>query len=274
MKFLLTNMDRLDRFAILMICLAHAKKASVKQRPSLCLYSNWEMKSICLGPEPRMTRSMQTHLPQNKGDNELQGACGILMCMKPCKKIKKTRYWKFRGSIHSNHHHICHAKWREQFMKKRCPQPLITPPIFPSKFQRWKLRQVKIVTFSGQKCVASRLAKLTGHYCVWGSSARRCFSSARCHVIILFLATNSSPTLVGEMCMCSEKRVFNRTRPTMSQNLCACEAGLRSNCESPRRLERPPHWEGEGSAGRMTFTCNTSSDLDPLCDWLIGIPRY
>ena len=191
--------------------------------------------------------------------------CRTFMCFQPCEQIKKKRLL-FMGIF--------------EIPSIAIITTFIWAKTFPSKFQHWKLLQVKIVTLSGQKCVASRLAKLTGHYCVWGSSARRCFSSAICHVIMLFLATNSSPTLVGEMCMCSEQRVFNRTRPTSThvapsslRSLVACEAGLRSNCESPRRLERPPHWEGEGSAGRMTFT-TTSSDLDPLCDWLIGIPCY
>ena len=50
-----------------------------------------------------MTRSMQTHLPQHKGNNELQGVCGIsnvLPAMRTNQEETIAFYGKFQRSYH------------------------------------------------------------------------------------------------------------------------------------------------------------------------------
>lgn len=120
----------------------------------------------------------------------------FLMCFQPCEQIKKKRLL-FMGNFSAI-----------------IPQSFVMP------------RHIQVSTLKLRQA-ASRLAKLTTHYCVSGGSVHRCFSSARCQVIMLFSATNISPNWVWWRCACVHGKGFQSNLPYIHTS-CAFQSQILS----------------------------------------------
>ena len=113
-------------FAILknIICLPHGDKGGPNRRPSLCFCSNWEMKSVVLGPNQGWLEACRRICLSTRATMSCREFVTFLMCLYTAMRTNQEDtiavYGKFRDSIKTKHTtFICPAK------------------TYPSKFQHW-----------------------------------------------------------------------------------------------------------------------------------------